>query len=739
MLKGTPLAPLTGVLDLRSPPDEMPAGSMRWRQNFRTTDENKLRRGHGYEKLLSNNSYNNDDLHDQLLVLTESLRQPPTLLFESETSRGVRSLFVANESTIFQHNPNTGNYRVMGTGYGKGETSANGVRFKAARQGDYLIFTNDYNLPLYHLLDSGTSPILNEFEDLETIGLTKAALVFTWKNVVFFADVEMDNKRFPFRILWSDFDNPTSFDPFKAESIASSKDLDSNERILAFEVAGDVGILYTTRGMWQISVVGGEQSFGFKRLYDGGKNKFVGLLKYQNAIVNLGTTHLYLSDDKIYSFSPYQELPSAEEWIHRGSKKLFDELDPAACNAHIGGLDHDEVYFSVTRVGDANMCPSLTLRLNMRYKVADYMDVGFIAFSSFQPYYSQNVRDFIIDKSICTIEELTDQDMGFEDEGLPRSIPGPTAEFEPQTFCTATQSIEVFASSNTVSRERGFTDCFLNTGTPHGLVQGDTVRITGVQGTGYNGTVTVIDAPNPNRIHYAAPIVDFPESLTPDTNGLVEGIFITEDDTVSPCDEDSLCALLGDTRIDDICRKCDTARLFIAVASSDWCVKQLNTVFYRETCTNTDDAGTLDAIGYTASVGEYDQDEIVSLLRPAPAYSKDGDIVCHRFEVKFLAKVEDPVNVLKLRVGISAQPADPNTDQCGLVWHEHSDLDLKCLTNRTAAQHLTNNTQPYLRSDWVFERRGHFMYFEIKIEGTGGDAIFSGMVADVEEKSVRNA
>lgn len=656
MIKGTPLAPLTGTLDLRSPPDEMPVGGLRWRQNFRSVEENKIRRGHGFNKFLSGSSYNNDDLHDQLLYLSGDTRKPLTLLFEAESSYGARKLYVANASTVFEHNPNTGNYRIIGSGFGRDETTANGIRFEVAQQGDYLVFTNDYDAPMYYRLDSEE---MVEFPDLATIGLTKAAGVFTWKNVVFFFDVEMDSRRMPFRLVWGDYDNPTSFDPFKAESIAGFKDLDSNERILRFEVAGDVGILYTTRGMWQISVIGGEQSFAFNRLYDGAQNEYVGLLKYPKTLVSLGTTHLYLSDDKIFSFSPYQMLPSAEEWIHRGSKKLFSEMDPTACKSHVGGLDHDEIYFSVARVGDSNQCPSLTLRLNTRYKVADYIDHGFLAFSSSQPDYGKNVRDFMLDNRICTIEELNEDDMGFEKEGLPRSLPGPTAPFEPQTICTATP-----------------------------LVIDDEVT--------------------------------------------------SEDYNVPNCDADSLCALLGDRRIDDECRRCDSARIFIAVSSQDWCIKQMNTVFFREICTNPTAVGTIEENGYMASVGTYSQAGYDSILRFAPAYSKDGDVTAHSFEVKYLAKAETPAQYIRLRVGLSAMPSDPNTDECRIVWHTHSNKELRCLTAKTAEQHLATNTQPYDRAGWNFVRSAHYIHFELKISGVGGDAEFSGVVVDLTEKQRRN-
>jgi len=62
------LAPLTGVLDVRSTPDLIPRDGVRFRQNLQTVADGKLRRGAGWAKLLSQAAYNNADFHDQLLV-----------------------------------------------------------------------------------------------------------------------------------------------------------------------------------------------------------------------------------------------------------------------------------------------------------------------------------------------------------------------------------------------------------------------------------------------------------------------------------------------------------------------------------------------------------------------------------------------------------------------------------------------------------------------------------------------
>jgi len=200
----------------------MASGTLRFRQNFQCLDQNKLRRGCGWKKLLSNTSYNNEDFHDQLLSLSNdedftSIRQPITLLFEAESTRKVRNLIAAKQGAIAKLNEYSGNWRILGTGYGGEQTtSAAAPRFHCAQVGDFLAFTNDFESPMYHRLEDVSvagSPLIQPFPDLATIGLSRAGVVWAWRNCLFFADVEMDGKRFAYRLIWSDFDNPTAFDP----------------------------------------------------------------------------------------------------------------------------------------------------------------------------------------------------------------------------------------------------------------------------------------------------------------------------------------------------------------------------------------------------------------------------------------------------------------------------------------------------------------------------------------------
>lgn len=754
----TELSPLTGVLDLRSPPDILPGGSLRWRQNIRTVDRGKVRRAQGFSKLLTNQDpYNNADLHDQLLQITEeAARQPITLLYEAESSRKQKALIVGTESTLYKFSATTGNFAVLGTGYGAGGTSAEGPRFKAARQGDYVIFTNDYNTPKYHVLEQGYpfgDPEIHEFDDLEVIGLTKAKHVWVWKNVVFFADVEMDQGRFPFRVVWGDFDNPTSFDPAKEESIAGQKDLLPNERILGGAPLGDIFLIYTTHNIYEMSAIGGEESFRFRIAYAGDRSNFVGVLNFPNTLVNTGSSHIYVGSCgtkdsesgavKVYEFSPFQQAPESPEWLHPSTKKLCDEIASSFCNVHVSWMNGHEIYISYATAAAVNGCPNATLRINHEHRVCDYMDRGFTAFCEHNPNTSQTIRDFIIDQRICTIDELTLAGYGFVSEGLPREELVPSAAFEPQVIYSA-YPVHMFgtvaisgAGSSAVDGDYVFNPA--NDRYEH--ADGYYLERTGGGASAVwhlRTDVGVSLYSNPITLDGAWADVTGGDSPAP-TGTPDADVLETEDVNAPTSDEDSLCALLGDASLDNICRACEGDRLFISAYSADWCLKDMNKVMFVELCGNPTDVGEVTSLGYLASEGEYTEEGYDSIMRFSPLYNKDGDVIAESFKLNHVTQPQEPAPGVKLRVGISAQPADPNIGYCGIVWHQRSTQELKCITQKTGQEHLDEHTKPYQTTNWTFWHSGHYLYFELKIEGVGADSVFSGVDGLFSLKGVRNA
>lgn len=664
-VQGIPVSPLTGILDARSQPDQMQEDSLRMRQNLRTVGAGKLRRGTGWAKLLDQSNYNNSDFHDQLLTFTPSVPviQPPTLLFEAVSTRKVRSLFLATQGKIAKLNAASGNWQIIGSGFGgKTKTVASAPRFKAAQLGDFVAFTNDFDKPMYHELESNpvSNPsLIQPFADLDTIGLSRARVVWQWSNCLFIADVTMDGQRFCYRLLWSDFENPISFDPAVVSSITGTKDLYTYERILAGRPSGNSFLIYTTHGIWQMDVVGGAQSFAFTRVYNGEEDLGSAVLKYPNTLVQLPDAHCYMAEDGVYFFNQFYGKPERVEWLHSSTPLIYDKINVNNCDVHVGHFSDQQVYFSVAQAGAPNDAPNVTLRVNTQYRVADLIDHGFTAFCNFQPDLTPTIRDFIIDNAICTAQTLVSKGYGWVNEGLPNPIPQASAPFAPICFYTT-----------------------------------ETVTIDGVTTENWN-------------------------ALTADPH--------------------SLCFLLGDERVDDICLKCQGATLLVAASSADWCLKQLtDEVFYRERCVNPTAVGATSSIGYASSVASYVLDGYDSIMRFAPAFNDKLFVELSDVKLDYLAADAAQPASIGLRVGISGQPGDPNTDKCGIVWFQHSFKLLKCLTQKTADQHRQQNTIPADYAHWVLIRQGRYIYLELKVSGTGGDATFSRVTADVRLKEARN-
>lgn len=743
------IAPLSGVLDLRSTPDLIPQGGVRFRQNLQTIGEGKVRRGHGWSKLLTEAAYNNPDFHDQLLTFGATIRQPVTLIHEAQSSAGVRSLFIANQGRILRLSEHGGNYKVLGSGFGgTASASATAPRFRAARVGDYLAFTNDWDKPKYHILEqvgeSGES--LYDLEDLDTISLRRAKFVWSWRNFLIFANVEMEGQRFAYRLLGSDFENPTSFDPAKVDSVTWQKDLMSHEEILGGAPSGNEFLIYTTHGIWAMSIVGGEQVVGFRRAYNGEDNDMKGLLRYPNLLVNLGDVHLFGGHDGLYLYNQFYSRPDRPEWLHRATSLIYDQLDESACEAHVAGIQGDEVLVSVAETGQSNQCPNVTLRINMAYKACDKVDFGFTAVGRFITQDVQTVRDFIVENGICTMSGMIDvfeDDLGFhpyENEGLPNPLP-----VEPEEEVTCIHTLTVLHMGGVVTATgSGITE--VNTDftwnpararyetadkfyhletTSNGTTRtwkvvatsGGTVMYSHTSLAGAWGTVVSGVAPAP-------------------TFALGAGVILAEDYEKTASDGDSLCTLLGSEVVDAGCRGCPSQSLFVGASSEDLCLKQLGGVFYREECTNPTAVGTTIDEGYQSADGSYLLNGYDSIWIPGPLFAEEGGVYAQSLTLQYQARAQTPPSAIGLRVGVSGQVADPNTGAC-MVWHQRSQKNLKCQSDKTQAQHLAANTKPTGPLSWNFEHKAQVLYFELKVSGTGGDVDFSSVKADVKRYEMR--
>lgn len=647
------LGPMTGLFDARSLPHEIPYSSFRWIEGAAATAKGKACRRPGYEKLLSEqNPYNNQDLHDQL---TESFRQPVSLLFEAHSTTGVSRMVAATQNRIYALNSSTGNWRTLSDNLGGDALSACSDRvWQAAQVEDILIFTNGFDKPIYWPFDGApddTNQSVAEIPDLATLNITKAQVVASWKGVMFIANLVADGVRVPYRILWSDFRRPLSYLPSSA-SVAGFHDLGYGEDVLAFMPLADSLLIYTTHSIWEVQVTGGADVFSFRQRYSEPLTG-AGCLAYKRTLLSTGDTHMYFGRDGIYVYDMYSPKPTRVDWIHRASSIIFDELEDSLCGLHVAGWNSNkkEAWFSWAKKGDEKRCPYRTLIVNTDFQFCDVIQKGFSAFSNYTPTSSSSIRDFILKYCVCTIPELSDNNEDFPDEG------------------------------------------------------------------GFCKTPTAPACPVP-----AASIF----SLTP----YFYQSFETEDFTGS-ADSDSLCALLGDITLDQICSEevatlaCTAAQRFVMASTEDLCLKQYDGIYAYEVCTDFSVCGKYSLVGYD------------TIFRSGPIDLKAPSMqkLIRKFLVNYIAEFQTIPTNLTARIGFSRQPSDPNlTDSCPILWTNLSPKPLACASPISEAQHLAANTKPNLAMEWPLWTGGIYFFWEIKVSGTGGAACFSSVQIELATK-----
>lgn len=392
------LKPLTGVLDVRSRPADVAPGGFRWRQNFGTSDENKLCRREGFPRLFPNHLFdsNGDSLSDPNHTGTGSFyhnddqhfqghdpRHPITLIYENTNADGSRQLYTGTSDHVSLLNEATGYWEDIIVGMG-----ANGSKWKAATLQGYITFTNNVNKPLAYNISANS---VAEIADLNSLNVASAAVAVEFNGSIFLMNVFQDGSRFSSRVRWSDLDRPLAYDPSETDSIAGFQDLDYGEQILAAKAMLGAMLIYTTRSIWQVTVntSGTGAAFLFQKIYTEPKNQ-TGCLAYPDTLVSTGLDHYYMASDGIYHFSPYLAEPERIDWIHKADAVIFTnaltKLDPGQCTAPVAESFPiaKEIWFSWPLPGSPFQ-NSWTIVLNIEQKSADVIDTGFTALGNYHP------------------------------------------------------------------------------------------------------------------------------------------------------------------------------------------------------------------------------------------------------------------------------------------------------------------------------------------------------------------
>lgn len=656
------IQPLTAVLDKRSAPDQIQVGSWRKRLNFTSPEKGKLLRAHGWKPFgwISDATYNNADLHDQLLAIDGAgEREPIQFLKAFASSTGVKVLIAGTNSRIYKYNGYSKNWQLLKTGLGGGSSTA--THWSCAQLLDHIILTNNYD-PVQHWTigygprSDDDNDSISEIDDLsgdDGIDLTRAAVVCSWRGFIFLGDVVMDGARYEYRIVWSDHERALAWDPEAADSVTGWHNLPYGERVIAMKELGDYLLIYTNKGIWQVTVAGSTASdmFNFRKMYSDADNSG-GCLYYPNTLITVGDSHFYAGRDDIYAFGLSSSKPETPEWIAPATKTMFDNINSARCQSQWACYfdSKKQAIFSYASTGSEE--PDATLCLDFESSTVHEMDHGFLAGCAFIPGDQMTFRDFMLQNCICTLSEMISSGVQYIREGMPLANTATGISYECATPPT----------------------CFVTTARKH--IEGD---------------------------------VD---------------VWVEDYDQADNPTAQSLCSLMvanGYTRIEDLCSTCDQDPVDLLVSAEDYCIKAYNEHWSRARCVNPVDSGNNFRPGVQTAIAQFVLDGYISELITGPIKLPK---TLRSIEVEFEeVDVPSVSHEIVLTVGVSSQATDPENPIYPIVWREQV-INRRFLTNQsvmTAAQMTAANIRPNRTLNWPLQVNGEYVYLKFTVKNAGGE------------------
>lgn len=343
----------------------------------------------------------------------QGCREAITMLQEVVTASG-RKLIAATMSRLYELNQSAGNWRILAdglgnSGYTSNQCGCNQVRGVSDTLGSYLLYTNNFDPPLIYLLGDESSgcelQAAHPVTDLVALGVTKAGGVVTWKGFSIFFDFTEDGVRMGGSVIWSDLEDPNSYIEGDT-SFAGRSTIAVGETILAAAELGNWLIFYTDKSIIRTSLVGGEDVFNFERVYTGGN-----ALKYKYSLINCGDQHIYLGESDVYIFTQFDTRPINLSWITKAAGMIFNgiaeseatylPINKEACDLVTGGWSDEKREAWISWPTGENLCPDVTLRFNLKFNTADFVDHGFTAMMTFRADDRPTVGQWIEDMGIC--------------------------------------------------------------------------------------------------------------------------------------------------------------------------------------------------------------------------------------------------------------------------------------------------------------------------------------------------
>lgn len=696
-------------LDVRSEPADMSSQSLRWILNAEMGKTGRLHRRRGWTRLLHAANYNNQDLHDQLLPLQtyyenldpkaadadkviawpsslcagqelvrENGREVISLIRDVVATNGSRRLVTATRSRIYELNEATGNYRLLGDGF-SGQTNSTAKRWQCDQAKNFVCFTNDFDVPMYYEIgnDAIAGCAKSALKPMPTLDTIK--LSKAGMLCVWKNVIFLGNVELDYGRL----ENKIVWSDLVRRDSATSKEEISfthgDADLAEGTVAGDADLYYGHKVLRMVPMGN------------------IAMIYTTRGIWRVTATgESPANGGSAFAFEPIYESPSGDK-----------------CLAYPGAIaSTGEAHYFLSREGYLYKMDAFNLTPQRLDWLADAGDI-------IPRTLDQTICDWHIMGYDATVGEVHVSWVQ-QGEELPSMSFAFTPESEWGTYIDA-----------------GFTAYGSFTSDPR-LTFRDFLRNLGICTTEEVGGLFTkeglpADVPTPSGL-----------TCIYTTQTKIEDGIETEDWDAPVADDNSLCRyleLIGQTRADDFCQECNETLLFIGASSVDWCLKQLNTGYSREHCSNPTATGSLTDLGYLSAVGTYTQAGYTTrfvtgpmVIFDDPTQSKLVSFMELESEVELNA-LSDPAKV-GLRLGTSYQALDttPFNAACMAIWGTSVNRSFTCPLKMTPAHYHNNNLSPAFTIDGPFHKLGRYIYAHIAVgaeesgeivDGIGGGGAFS--------------
>lgn len=341
-------------------------------------------------------------------------REAVTMLGEIVSSTG-RKLIAGTMSRVYEYNQSAGNWRILADGLGNAgytveQCGCNSVRGSMATMGLYMLYTNGFDYPSIYVLgemqDNCGRQDMVPISDLVALGITRAGGVVVWKGFVIFFDITEAGTRMGGTFIWSDLETPDSYIESDL-SLAGRISVAVGQTILAMAPLGNWLMCYTDKGIYRITLVGGEDIFNIEEIKGVGGNA----LKFKYSLIVTGSAHMWLGESDVLYFTQFDTAPIHVPWITKAAGIIFNgmseddaeyaAINREACDLVTGGWSEEKREAWLSWPTGENTCPNVTLRFNLKFNTADLVDHGFTSYLTFRADLRPTVGEWMEDLGIC--------------------------------------------------------------------------------------------------------------------------------------------------------------------------------------------------------------------------------------------------------------------------------------------------------------------------------------------------